>query len=180
MACLNTHGSRAGGSVDVESITEASLRVATCSGALKLGKIKASSVDVDTAGEPHRCIHHQHVLTVRGFQVESHRCIHHQHVFTACGFQVHAIFECMSPRGFAWVGDCVGGGGGQSGAHSFRCKMPVWATLCRFAAAAAGLSLVSAEPPADDSPQTGHTRLCCCSESHCCIGVTCRSMTVVL
>ena len=35
----------------MQSITEASLRVATCSGALSLGKIKASRVDVDTAGE---------------------------------------------------------------------------------------------------------------------------------
>ena len=53
MACLNARGSCAGGTVDVESVTEASLRVVTCSGALKLGKIKASSVDVDTAGESH-------------------------------------------------------------------------------------------------------------------------------
>lgn len=37
----------------MQSITEASLRVATCSGAVTLGKIKASSVDVDTAGMSH-------------------------------------------------------------------------------------------------------------------------------
>lgn len=54
--CIAWHVDRAscpctGGSVDVASVTEASLRVATCSGALKLGKIKASTVDVDTAGE---------------------------------------------------------------------------------------------------------------------------------
>ena len=37
----------------MQSITEDSLRVATCSGALTLGKIKASSIDVDTAGTAH-------------------------------------------------------------------------------------------------------------------------------
>lgn len=37
--------------MDIQSVTEASLRVMTCSGALKLGKIKASSVDIDTDGE---------------------------------------------------------------------------------------------------------------------------------
>lgn len=45
----------AGGTVEVQSITEASLRVATCSGAVTLGKIKASSVDVDTAGGSLQC-----------------------------------------------------------------------------------------------------------------------------
>ena len=51
----------------MESVTEASLRVVTCSGALKLGKIKASSVDVDTAGESQLCIHSQQVLCAPGF-----------------------------------------------------------------------------------------------------------------
>lgn len=40
----------AGGSVDIQSVTEASLRIASCSGAVKLGKIKASSADVITEG----------------------------------------------------------------------------------------------------------------------------------
>ena len=40
----------AGGSVDIQSVTEASLRIASCSGAVKLGKIKASSADVNTEG----------------------------------------------------------------------------------------------------------------------------------
>ena len=40
----------AGGSVDIQSVTEASLRIASCSGAVKLGKIKASSADVTTEG----------------------------------------------------------------------------------------------------------------------------------
>ena len=77
MACLHAPGSCAGGTVDVESVTEASLRVVTCSGNLKLGKIKASLVDVDTAGEPNLCIHDQQVL-----------CAH--------WFQMHLTFECVS------------------------------------------------------------------------------------
>jgi len=36
--------------VDIQSVTEASLRIASCSGAVKLGKIKASSADVITEG----------------------------------------------------------------------------------------------------------------------------------
>jgi len=36
--------------VDVQSITEANLRISSGSGAVKLGKMKASSVDIDTAG----------------------------------------------------------------------------------------------------------------------------------
>ena len=40
----------AGGSVDIQSVTEASLRIASCSGPVKLGKIKASSADVITEG----------------------------------------------------------------------------------------------------------------------------------
>lgn len=59
-----------GGTVDVESVTEASLRVVTCSGALKLGKIKASSVDIDTAGESPLCIRCQQVRYAPSF-----RCI---------------------------------------------------------------------------------------------------------
>lgn len=41
--------------MDIQSVTEASLRVMTCSGALKLGKIKASSVDIDTDGGSLQC-----------------------------------------------------------------------------------------------------------------------------
>ena len=41
----------AGGSVDIQSVTEASLRVVSCSGAVKLGKIKATSADIDTDGK---------------------------------------------------------------------------------------------------------------------------------
>ena len=40
----------AGGSVDIQSVTEASLRIASCSGPVKLGKVKASSADVITEG----------------------------------------------------------------------------------------------------------------------------------
>lgn len=40
----------AGGSVDVQSVTEASLRIVSCFGPVKLGKIKASSADVVTEG----------------------------------------------------------------------------------------------------------------------------------
>lgn len=44
----------AGGSVDVQSVTEASLRVVSCSGAVKLGKIKATSAEIETAGKESR------------------------------------------------------------------------------------------------------------------------------
>lgn len=47
----------AGGKVDIQSITEASLRIASCSGPVKLGKIKASSADVITEGGIPHCIY---------------------------------------------------------------------------------------------------------------------------
>ncbi|KAL0022852.1 hypothetical protein WJX79_011082 [Trebouxia sp. C0005] len=45
----------AGGSVDIQSVTEANLRVTSCSGAVKLGKVKASSANVVTAGGSVEC-----------------------------------------------------------------------------------------------------------------------------
>ncbi|KAL0030213.1 hypothetical protein WJX77_003267 [Trebouxia sp. C0004] len=45
----------AGGNVDIQSVTEASLCIASCSGAVKLGKIKASSADVITEGGSVEC-----------------------------------------------------------------------------------------------------------------------------
>lgn len=86
----------------MESVTEASLRVVTCSGALKLGKIKASSLDVDTAGESQLCTCDQQVLC-------------------APEFQMHPMLACELLLGFG------GWGVGGSGAHGF---MPVWASAC--------------------------------------------------
>ena len=40
-----------GGNVEVQSVTEASLHVATGSGNLKLGRIRASTVDLEIDGE---------------------------------------------------------------------------------------------------------------------------------
>ena len=78
------------------SVTEASLRVATCSGALKLGKIKASTVDVDTAGESEALLATLSAHTLR------------PGVPDACKMQVCLIVGlCLRGEG----GGGVGGGG---------------------------------------------------------------------
>lgn len=100
------------------SVTEASLRVATCSGALKLGKIKASTVDVDTAGESEALLATLSAHTLR------------PGVPDACKMQVCLI-----------VGLCLLGGGGEAVGSAAR---SAWASPCRCVAVA-GPFLVSAK-----------------------------------